>query len=144
MAAAFCSIHFEGNTTTAREEEFNQIWEIFVRKMKTAAVLGVASASLVLAGASGAAAADTPILSHNVITVPVNIPITACGITVNVLGSVDWGDVNQPLCTTELTQSDAEAEAEELPPVVPAPPVAPAPARFIQPHLAFPASGFLR
>ncbi|MEY9997957.1 hypothetical protein ABIE67_010076 [Streptomyces sp. V4I8] len=64
----------------------NQIWEKFVRKMKTAAALGVTSVSLILAGASGAAAADGPILSGNVLQAPVNIPVDVCGNTVSVVG----------------------------------------------------------
>lgn len=39
-----------------------------------------------LAGASGAAAADGPILSGNVVQAPVNIPVDVCGNTVSVVG----------------------------------------------------------
>jgi hypothetical protein len=77
---------FRAEHRTACEEVLNQIWEKFVRKMKTAAALGVTSVSLILAGASGAAAADGPILSGNVLQAPVNIPVDVCGNTVSVVG----------------------------------------------------------
>lgn len=94
-------------TATAREEVFNQIWEIFVRKMKTAAALGVTSVSLVLTGASGATAADSPgVLSNNHVNVPANVLANVCGITANVLGTLTWTSApnQQPLCTAENLQ----------------------------------------
>ncbi|NGO69813.1 chaplin [Streptomyces boncukensis] len=50
------------------------------------AVGGAAGAAVADSGASGAAANSPGILSGNVLQLPVNIPINACGNTLNLAG----------------------------------------------------------
>ncbi|MEU5837187.1 chaplin [Streptomyces diacarni] len=49
-------------------------------------VLGGASAAFADAGASGAATNSPGVLSGNVVQVPVHIPISVCGNTVDIVG----------------------------------------------------------
>ncbi|MFF8285899.1 chaplin [Streptomyces albus] len=65
-----------------------------LRSVTTAAfaaalVLGGASAASADAGAQGGAANSPGIISGNVIQVPINIPINACGNSINVIGALN-------------------------------------------------------
>ncbi|MDF3299431.1 chaplin [Streptomyces tropicalis] len=54
-----------------------------------AVVLGGAAAASADSGAQGGAIDSPGVLSGNVIQVPVNIPVNACGNTVDVIGSLN-------------------------------------------------------
>ncbi|CAM3345853.1 chaplin [Streptomyces albus] len=65
-----------------------------LRSVTTAAfaaalVLGGASAASADAGAQGGAANSPGIISGNVIQVPINIPVNACGNSINVIGALN-------------------------------------------------------
>jgi hypothetical protein len=69
-----------------------------MKSMRTAAVLAVMAGGLVLGGggaafadsdATGAAFGSPGVLSGNVIEIPIDIPVDACGDSVNVLGLLD-------------------------------------------------------
>ncbi len=51
-----------------------------------AVVLGSAAAASADSGAQGAAFGSPGVLSGNVIQIPINIPVNACGNTVDVIG----------------------------------------------------------
>ncbi|MDX3763988.1 chaplin [Streptomyces sp. AK02-04a] len=111
----------------ACQEASNQIWETCnVRKMTKAA--GAVTASLVLTGAlntAAAAAADNPavnipILSNNLVHVPVNIPINLCGNTVSILGLAPLASSGASSCATPPPVTEPPVA---LPPVT-EPPVA--------------------
>ncbi|WP_209441287.1 chaplin [Streptomyces aureus] len=67
------------------------------RVMRSAGLVGVAGAMVLAAaaaaaaaaadsGAQGAAVGSPGVLSGNVVQIPINIPVNACGNTVNVIG----------------------------------------------------------
>ncbi|MFF4542399.1 chaplin [Streptomyces aureus] len=64
------------------------------RVMRSAGLVGVAGAMVLASaaaaaadsGAQGAAVGSPGVLSGNVVQIPINIPVNACGNTVNVIG----------------------------------------------------------
>ncbi|WP_406862798.1 chaplin [Streptomyces sp. HUAS MG47] len=54
-----------------------------------ASVAGAAGSAVADAGAHGAAVHSPGVLSGNLIQVPINIPINACGNTVSVIGALN-------------------------------------------------------
>ncbi|MDN3025993.1 chaplin family protein [Streptomyces sp. S.PB5] len=83
--------------------------------MTKAAVLGAASASLILSGAMGAAAAPaedpapgTSALSDNLLELPVTIPITVCGNAISILGPAPMVTLSGGECPSTLPQQEEE------------------------------------
>ncbi|MFD8396528.1 chaplin [Streptomyces sp. NPDC059680] len=113
-----------------------KIWETSnVRKMTRAAVLGAAAASLVLTGAVSAAAdpaadnhgVDIPILSNNLIHLPVDIPINVCGNTISILGFAPLAPSGTTSCENSrlMTPEPVSMPPATVPPVTPPPVTAP-------------------